>query len=75
MKLHYYPDTDSLYIDLFDLPAAESEEVRPGIVLDFAANGRLVGIDVDEASQHVALGTLDIEDLPAKITARSTPAA
>jgi uncharacterized protein YuzE len=75
MKLHYYPDTDSLYIDLIDMPAAESEEVRPGIVLDFAADGRLVGIDLDQASEHVALTTLDIEDLPARIRAKASPAA
>lgn len=75
MKLHYYPETDSLYIDLADLPATDSEEIRPGVVLDFAANGRLVGIDLDQASQHVALTTLDIEDLPAKIRTRATPAA
>ena len=43
MKLHYYPETDSLYIDLTDEPASESQEVRPGIVLDFSAEGRLVG--------------------------------
>lgn len=75
MKLHYYPETDSLYIDLAETQAAESHEVRPGVVLDFGADGRLVGIDVDHASQHVSLATLDIEDLPARITARATDAA
>lgn len=75
MKLHYYPDTDSLYIDLADAQAAESQEVRPGVVLDFGPDGRLVGIDLDRASQHVSLDTLDIEDLPARITARATDAA
>lgn len=75
MKLHYYPETDSLYIDLADIPGVESQEVRPGVVLDFDAQGRLVGIDLDHASRHVGLSTLEIEDLPAKITSRATDAA
>jgi len=47
MKLHYYPETDSLYVDLAERPAADSREVVPGVVLDFDSNGRLVGIDID----------------------------
>lgn len=34
MKLNYYPETDSLYIDLADEPSAESREVSNGVVLD-----------------------------------------
>jgi len=75
MKLHYYPETDSLYIDLADAPSVESDEVRPGVVLDFDANGRLVGIDLTNASTHTDLTQLDIADLPAKISAKTTEAA
>lgn len=75
MKLHYYPDTDSLYIDLADATSAASREVAPGVVLDFDDQGKLVGIDLDHASQHVNLSTLDIADLPARIMARATRAA
>jgi uncharacterized protein YuzE len=75
MKLNYYPQTDSLYIDLIDAPSTESEEVRPGIVLDFNAQGQLVGIDVQNASKHTDLTQLDIDNLPARISARSTEAA
>lgn len=64
MKLHYYPDTDSLYIELADGPGAETEEVRPGVVLDFDASGRLVGIDVDHASRQVNLQRLEVDCLP-----------
>ena len=45
MKLNYYPETDSLYIDLSEKPSAESVEVSEGIVLDYDAEGNLVGID------------------------------
>jgi uncharacterized protein YuzE len=64
MKLHYYPETDSLYIDLMDVPAHDSQEVRPGVVLDFDAQGRLVGIDIDHASRNAAIDSLQVEDLP-----------
>jgi len=64
MKFHYYHDTDSLYIDLADRPSAESEEVAPGVVLDFDAEGKIVGIDIDHASQIVNLTRLEIDELP-----------
>ena len=47
MKLNYHPDTDSLYIDLSAKPSAESVEVSKGVVLDYDADGNLVGIDID----------------------------
>ena len=46
MKLNYYPETDSLYIDLSEQPSADSKEVSEGIVLDYDAKGNLVGIDI-----------------------------
>ena len=58
MKLNYHQDTDSLYIDLVDRPSVDSIEVVNGIVLDFDAEGRLVGIDIDHASQKVELQRL-----------------
>jgi len=68
MKLHYYPETDSLYIDLIDAPAHDSQEVRPGVVLDFDADGQLVGIDIDNASKNAALDSLQVEELPLRQT-------
>lgn len=64
MKFNYYPETDSLYIDLADRPSAESKEVNPGVVLDFDAEGKIVGIDIDNASQIVNLSRLEAESLP-----------
>ncbi len=64
MKLHYYPETDSLYIDLSEKVSAESREAAPGVVLDFDAGGHLVGIDIDHASQIVDLSRLEAEALP-----------
>jgi uncharacterized protein YuzE len=55
MKLNYYPDTDSLYIDLSERPSAKSREISEGVVLDYDAEGNLVGIDIDNASRKVDL--------------------
>lgn len=64
MKVHYYPETDSLYIDLADRPSADSREVVPDVVLDFDAEGQLVGIDIDHASKIVNLSRLESDSLP-----------
>ena len=67
MKVQYYPETDSLYIDLSQKVSADSQEVAPGVVLDFDAEGHLVGIDIDHASQFVDLSQLEAESLPQMI--------
>ena len=64
MKFHYYAETDSLYIDLVDRPSVDSQEVRPGVVLDFDADGNLVGIDIGNASKVANLSQLEVEALP-----------
>ncbi|HJP83747.1 MAG TPA: DUF2283 domain-containing protein [Fimbriimonadaceae bacterium] len=64
MKLHYYKETDSLYIDLAERPSAESREIAPGVVLDFDSDGKLVGIDVDQASKVVDMTRLETAELP-----------
>ena len=67
MKLNYYPETDSLYIDLSEKPSAESREVSEGIVLDYDAGGNLVGIDIDNASRKVQLKQLILSKLPSQV--------
>ena len=64
MKLNYYPDTDSLYINLLEQPSVESREIAEGIVLDYDAAGHLVGIDIDNASRKVELKQLTLSKLP-----------
>ena len=64
MKLSYYPDTDSLYIDLLEKPSVESREISEGVVLDYDEAGNMVGIDIDNASQKVALKELTLSKLP-----------
>ncbi len=64
MKLNYYPETDSLYIELTAGPGADAREVAPGVVADFDHQGRLVGIDIDQASTVADLSKLDAGRLP-----------
>jgi uncharacterized protein YuzE len=67
MKLNYFPATDSLYIDLSEQPSVDSREVSSGVVLDFGADGRLVGIDIDQASGKVDLQRLLLTNMPGKV--------
>ncbi len=63
MKLNHRSETGSLYIDLADEPSTEGQEIRLGIVLDFHAKGRLVGIGIDHASQNATITSLIIDEL------------
>ena len=68
MKLHSYPETDSLYIDLNCRPSAGSREIAGGLVIDFDTEGNIVGIDIDRASQKLDLNSLEAISLPALTT-------
>ncbi len=67
MRVKYYKETDSLYIDLAEVPSAESREVSEGIVLDYDADGNLVGIDIDNATAKVGLERLVVSSLPGTV--------
>jgi uncharacterized protein YuzE len=72
MKLHYYPDTDSLYIELTEKPSVDSEEISEGVVMDIDSEGKIVGFDIEHASKKINLNELITEKLPVvsqKITA------
>ena len=56
MKSRYDAETDALYVRFADTPIVESEEVRPGLVLDFDADGRIVAVEILDASEHLATG-------------------
>ena len=56
MKTHYDADADALYVRFSDASVVESEEVSDGVVLDFDGDGRIVAIEVLDASKHLAAG-------------------
>ncbi len=64
MVFEYYVDTDMLYIRLADGISIESEEVAPGVVLDFDEANRLLGVEVEDASKLVDLSRLELQALP-----------
>jgi uncharacterized protein YuzE len=56
MKTHYDAEADALYVRFADAAIVESEEVANGVVLDFDAEGRIVAIELLDASKHLAAG-------------------
>src|ERR1700674_1843231 len=68
MRINYYPDTDSLYIDLSAKTSVDSREVSDGVVLDYDVDGNLVGIDIDQASVKLDINELILSKLPADVT-------
>jgi len=67
MKLNYYPDTDSLYIDLSSKVSSETREISEGVLLDYDEEGNLVGIDIDNASKKIDLRHLILNKLPVEV--------
>ena len=68
MKLHYYPDTDSLYIEFRAGPGVKTREVSDGLNVDLDADGNVVGFDIDHASRQIDLSTLESTALPLQAT-------
>ena len=64
MKLNYDATTDSLYIHLSERTSVDSDEIANGVVLDYDANGALVGIDIQHASRQADLARLSVNQLP-----------
>ncbi|MCH7527883.1 MAG: DUF2283 domain-containing protein [Planctomycetes bacterium] len=52
MKLYYDPDVDALYLRLADVTVADSEEVRPGVILDFDDQDRVVAVEILNVKKH-----------------------
>ncbi len=64
MKLHYYPETDSLYIELKATPGTQTREVADGLVVDLDEHGEAVGFDIDHASRKLDLSKVETIALP-----------
>jgi uncharacterized protein YuzE len=69
MKLHYYPETDSLYIELKDSPGVQTREVALGLNVDLDEKGEVVGFDIDHASRKLDLSKVETFALPAATAA------
>jgi uncharacterized protein YuzE len=58
MKLHFDKDADALYLKLDESAIIESEEVRPGVVLDFNSSDQVVGIELLGIGKRVSADAL-----------------
>lgn len=67
MKLNYHADTDSLYIELSERPSVDSREISDGVVVDYDAEGRVVGIDIDNAGNKIDLERVLLSKLPGAV--------
>jgi uncharacterized protein YuzE len=67
MKIEYFPETDTLYIELADRPGFDTREIEEGIVLDIDEQGHAVGIDIDQASKHMSLNKLGLRRFPFEV--------
>jgi uncharacterized protein YuzE len=64
MKIKYYPETDTLYIDLVDRPGADVLEIARDFVVDVDVQGLPVGIEIEHASEKIDLSRIETEALP-----------
>jgi uncharacterized protein YuzE len=64
MKLHYYPETDSLYVELKSAPGTETREIVEGLNVNLDANGDVIGLDIDHASGKLDLSKIETVALP-----------
>lgn len=76
MRIEYSKEEDALYIHLREVPVEESRDILEGVTLDLDANGRIVGLEILDASEALGLGNLvnvSIENLPVERLPLSTP--
>ena len=64
MIFEYYLETDMLYIKLVEGASTGSEEIAPGVVLDFDEHNRVIGVEIEDASKIVDLSRLELRALP-----------
>jgi uncharacterized protein YuzE len=60
MKIHYFADTDTLFIELSDRPSVRTEELNELVTVDFDTEEKLVGITIESARNQVDLNSINI---------------
>jgi uncharacterized protein YuzE len=67
MKITYFAETDTLAIDLADETSAGTDEIADGVTVDYNAEGRVIGIDIEHAATRLDLGTLLLTGFPGDV--------
>ena len=60
MKIHYFADTDTLFIELSDRPSVRTEEINELVTVDLDTEEKLVGITIESARNQVDLNSINI---------------
>jgi len=61
MKLKYFKETDTLYIELSQIASTESSQIAENIVLDYAKDGSVVGIEIENALHILDMSNFSLE--------------
>jgi len=69
MNLAYFKDRDTLYIELSPEDPAHTWEAHTGVVLNMSEDGRVIGIEIERASQQTDLRALRVGDFPGEVVA------
>ncbi len=67
MNIAYLKDMDSLYIELSPENAAHAWEAQPGIIINLSEDGRVIGIEIEHASQKANLNLLRVGNFPGEV--------
>jgi uncharacterized protein YuzE len=65
MKIKYFADTDTLYIEFRDAPVSETRDLDENILLDLDAQGNICAITVEHASTRAGIPEFSYEQIPA----------
>ena len=68
MRISYDKRVDALYIHLSETPSIDSEEIYDGVVVDFGADGKPVGIEFEHAAAVIDLGNLEAKSVPVEVS-------
>ena len=69
MNIAYFNESDSLYFELSPEDAAHAWEAQDGIVINLSSDGRVIGIEIEHASQKADLSLLRVGNFPGEVHA------
>ena len=64
MKIQYFPETDTLAIELTSQPVVSTDAITDDLILDYDAHGKVVAITIDNYSKNVDTFNFQTLDLP-----------